>query len=36
MIRCEDKIKSGICIYDYVIASSSVIFDWNKKTLRIF
>lgn len=36
MITNDDKIKSGICLFDYVVASSSVIFDWSKDNLKDF
>ena len=36
MINSNDRYKSGICLYDFIVASSSVIFDWNNDNFDDF
>ena len=36
MINSEDKFKSGVCLYDFIIASSSIIYDWSKDNFNDF
>ena len=35
-IHMADKVINGICLYDFIVASSSVIYDWNEENFLEF